>query len=183
MITMSLIGIAFLTVRMFSIFLFYQGVTYLARLYYIGFTSWQIAEFEFDYTAMLIIHIVPALIMSTIAAALWFYAKKLSVLFIPPSDSDNLEEEPSFQVTYSMVISLIGFIIVLFSAINLCREVPQYILHSIYTQSPLNIQYISNSLAEVIRLLFGIFMIVKVSSIRNLLTYFAEKGNREKQNK
>lgn len=177
---MTLVGVAFLVLRMFSVILFYLGITNLMKFYYLGLTSWQVVELEFDIRAMALIHVIPALIMLAMGAVLWIYAGKFSSLFVPKDSTRNLQNDLSFKISYNALISLVGLVIVIFSVANLCRDIPQYLLQNTYAYNPLNTQYLFNALAELIKLLLGVFLIVKANVISGIFEFLQKRQSEMK---
>jgi hypothetical protein len=104
--------------------------------------------------------------MLGIGLLLWFYAKRISNLLIAHKQVEE-EQNIHFQMTYTMLISISGLFIVLYSISQLLYSVPSF-FHS-YADLPYTNQFLYGFIADFIRLGMGFWLIFGADGIRKLL--------------
>ncbi|HEX7055950.1 MAG TPA: hypothetical protein VF260_01970 [Bacilli bacterium] len=108
-------GLAFLAVRILSIYLFILGLNHLIDFLDYAFPIYlQVIEMKADYTKVLAIVGTPSLVLVICGIVLWFLADKVAQFLIAKHSADTELTLPLKELE-GFVLSVIGLVLVIFS--------------------------------------------------------------------
>lgn len=160
---MKLRGIAFLAVRIISIYLFITGVNHLINL--IEYTIpafFQFMKRDTNVFELFLLLGLPALIFIFCGIFMWMCAGRISLYLIPRTLlEDEIEDGFRSKQIEGFVLSVIGLILLISSSTSLVRMLIQYFTINSQGVTFNQLGYGASLVEQIIRLILGILLLVK----------------------
>lgn len=174
---MKLRDLAYLAVRILSIYLMIQGLRHILNLIDFAIPTYlQLLEDPSYFQVFLVIGI-PAFVFIISGILLWFYAAKLSIYLIPKNSDDSVPTIQGKEIE-EFILSVVGMIIVILSFSSLIRGLLIYISNAKQDFGFANRANIYNSIEQAIQLILGIALLLKSKGIALVLRKIRSAGLR-----
>ncbi|WP_256759327.1 hypothetical protein [Cohnella sp. WQ 127256] len=165
---MTIRELAFLALRVLSIYLFILGLSHLTSLLDFTIPTYlQVIEHDTTYAEVFLIIGIPTFVLLVGGVILWIFAEKLSSYMVPKSSTGS-GNFPTKELE-GFVLSVIGLILLILSFTSIVRLSMSYI-HLINQEIGFDRKtYIYPLVEQAIRLLIGIILLFKAEGLALML--------------
>ncbi|MGG3280010.1 hypothetical protein [Paenibacillus solani] len=180
---MKIRDLAFMAVRILSIYLFILGLNHLVNiLEFVLPTYMQVIDYETTYTEVFFVIGIPTFILLISSVVLWFLADKLSRFIIPKSSSDSKGISLKSEEIEGFILSVIGLILFVLSFTSIARMVLNYI--NLMNQGIVSdrLGSIYSLVEQVIRFLLGLILLFKAEGFALMLRKIRKLGSNHLKN-
>lgn len=173
---MKLRELAFLAIRVLSIYLFILGLNHLVNLLDFTIPTYlQVIEHDTTYTEVFLIIGIPTLILLLCGVILWFFAEKLSKYIVPRNSTESDGTFRSKDIE-GFVLSVVGLILVILSFTSLARIIMNYVNMMNQDIGFDRLGFIYSLVEQGIRLLLGIILLFKAEGLAQFLRKIRNLG-------
>jgi hypothetical protein len=173
---MKLKDLAYLSIKILSIYLVIIGFRQMVNILYISIPSYLLIPGQ-SYNAWELFFIVgvPAFLTVIAGVLLWFNAFRLA-LYLVPQNHDDLEISLQTKQLEGFVLAVVGLLLLIFSFSTLVREVLNY-MNYLHNDIRFDTQGFLYRVAEQsIRLILSIILLLRAEGFALLLRKIREAG-------
>lgn len=175
---MKIRDLAFMAIRILSIYLFILGLNHLVNILEFALPTYmQVIDYETTYTEVFFVIGIPTFILLVSSVVLWFLADKLSRFIIPKSSSESEGISMQSKEIEAFVLSVIGLILLVLSFTSIARMVLNYI--NLMDQGIVSdrLGFIYSLVEQVIRFLLGLILLFKAEGFALMLRKIRKLGS------
>lgn len=173
---MKLKDLAYLAVRILSIYLFLLGLSKIVEVLNIAVPTYlQVIDYNISFLEVFLVVGVPGFILILFSMILWLFAEKLSVYLIP-KNAEETEYSVQAKDLEGFVLSLVGLILMILSFTMMVRQGMNYNNMAKHAMQFDREGFIFTFTEEVIRFLIGIILLFKAEGFALLLRKIRNMG-------
>ncbi|WP_054955206.1 hypothetical protein [Paenibacillus dakarensis] len=175
---MKLRGIAFLAVRLVSVYLFILGLNHLINLLEFALPTYLQIKSNISYGDVLLMIGLPASIMIIAGIILWVFADSISKRLVPGSLSEVEAEGESGYRSSEMegfILSVVGLILLILSSTRLISLLINYVNIRGQGVTFNEMGHVSTLAEQLIRIIIGIMLLLQAESFARWLRKLRNK--------